>query len=69
MWTKVDNIFPITMIFDACMSQKLKKSLWVAEIRGYIQFLSQMQTFCTITTLLTQKYSLYSHFFGIFKPG
>ena len=53
MWTNVDNRFPMAMIFDACMSQKLKKSLWVAEIRGYIQFLSQMQTFCTITNLLT----------------
>jgi hypothetical protein len=31
MWTNVDNRFPMAMIFDACMSQELKKSLWLAE--------------------------------------
>jgi len=25
MWTNVDNRFPMAMIFDACMSQELKK--------------------------------------------
>ena len=69
MWTNVDNRFPMAMIFDACMSQELKKSLWLAENCPLHSIFVTNANFLHDNYFTDTKIFTIFTFFGIFKPG